>query len=190
MIVIQPYQYRRMPWKNGGGSTTEIAISPGGAGLDDFDWRVSIAGVAEAGAFSAFPGIDRTLSVLDGAGLRLEIDGGSVTLIRRSPPLAFPGDANVQATPIDGPITDLNIMTRRRRYRHTMLRLTARQEMTVWCCGAVNLIFSVRDVRIEQDGAAAEVGAGATARFDGPAGPLELTGSGLLEIYLIEVFAL
>jgi hypothetical protein len=52
------------------------------------------------------------------------------------------------------------------------------------------MIVSVRDIRIARDGASMDVAAGGTVRFDEPAGPLELTGSGLLEIYLIELFAL
>ena len=41
MRILRAPDYRRMPWKNGGGETTEIAVFPAGAGLDDFDWRVS-----------------------------------------------------------------------------------------------------------------------------------------------------
>jgi environmental stress-induced protein Ves len=47
-----------MPWKNGGGETTEIAVFPDGAGLSDFDWRVSMARVDGDGPFSSFPGIE------------------------------------------------------------------------------------------------------------------------------------
>ena len=35
--------YHTMPWKNGGGSTTELAIFPAGANLDNFVWRLSTA---------------------------------------------------------------------------------------------------------------------------------------------------
>ena len=34
------------PWKNGLGQTRELACWPPGAGLDDFEWRVSVATVA------------------------------------------------------------------------------------------------------------------------------------------------
>ncbi|MGH8415137.1 MAG: HutD family protein, partial [Gammaproteobacteria bacterium] len=39
-----PANYRRMPWKNGCGWTTEIAVFPADAGLTGkpFDWRVSL----------------------------------------------------------------------------------------------------------------------------------------------------
>ena len=34
------------PWKNGGGSTRELACWPLGAGMDAFGWRVSVATIA------------------------------------------------------------------------------------------------------------------------------------------------
>jgi environmental stress-induced protein Ves len=69
MRKLAPPSYRTMPWKNGGGTTIEIARSPEppeGAGLDDLDWRVSMARVDGPGPFSRFEGVDRTLAVLDG----------------------------------------------------------------------------------------------------------------------------
>src|SRR4029453_7140835 len=65
--LLTPNDYRSRPWKNGAGRTTEIAVHPAGAGLDAFAWRVSIASVERNGPFSAFPGIDRTIVLLDGA---------------------------------------------------------------------------------------------------------------------------
>ncbi|TIV74879.1 MAG: HutD family protein, partial [Mesorhizobium sp.] len=32
MRILRAADYRVMPWKNGGGTTTEIAVSPDGAG--------------------------------------------------------------------------------------------------------------------------------------------------------------
>ncbi|MBR7784673.1 HutD family protein, partial [Undibacterium luofuense] len=37
------HDYLTMPWKNGGGSTTELAVFPEQAGLDQFIWRLSTA---------------------------------------------------------------------------------------------------------------------------------------------------
>ena len=108
-----------VPWKNGGGTTTEIALSPEGAGLDAFDWRVSMAEVASDGPFSLFPGIDRTLTVLEGEGMELRIEGREpVMLGQGSDPVAFPGDVPTSAVLKKGPIRDLNVMTRRGRFRH------------------------------------------------------------------------
>ncbi len=103
--------YRRMPWKNGGGVTTEIARAP--AGGDDFDWRVSIADIAEDGPFSAFPGIDRQLLLLDG-GVELCVDATPpVRLELRHARIAFAGEATVQCRLLGGPSRDFNLMTRR-----------------------------------------------------------------------------
>ncbi|MER8582750.1 HutD family protein [Mesorhizobium sp. M1423] len=124
MRIVRASEYRSMPWKNGGGVTTEIAVSPPGAGLDDFDWRVSMALVEGGGPFSGFPGVDRTLALLEGEGMVLDIAGRPpVEITKASAPLAFPADVPTQATLIAGPITDLNVMTRRARATHTVERL-------------------------------------------------------------------
>lgn len=123
--VIRSADYRRMPWKNGGGETIEIAIWPEGATVADFDWRLSMAGVATDGPFSLFPGIDRTLVVLDGEGIELGVgDAPPARLTKASPPFSFPGDVAAGATLISGPITDLNVMTRRGVLAHRVTSLT------------------------------------------------------------------
>lgn len=123
MRVIKPAGYARMPWKNGGGETTEIAVSPSGATLATMDWRISMATVAADGPFSTFPGIDRTLSVLGGA-LTLEIAGRRVELTTSSAPCRFPGDAPTFGYVAGGPVTDLNVMTRRDAFGHDVQRLS------------------------------------------------------------------
>ena len=124
MRILRAADYRVMPWKNGGGTTTEIAVSPDGAGLDDFDWRVSMAQVGSSGPFSSFAGIDRTLSVLEGEGIVLDVAGQpAARLTPASAPFAFPADLPTSAALIAGPITDLNVMTRRGRMRHRVERL-------------------------------------------------------------------
>ncbi|OHV76889.1 HutD family protein [Rhizobium sp. LCM 4573] len=124
MQVLRAADHKRMPWKNGGGETVEIAVFPPGAGLDEFDWRISTATVAADGPFSSFAGVDRTLSILSGAGLMLSIeDRAPVTLDRNSPPCSFSADKPTSARLLGGAITDLNVMTRRGRYTHHVRRL-------------------------------------------------------------------
>lgn len=114
-----------MPWKNGGGSTTEIAIGPAGASLDAFDWRISMAQVATDGPFSNFPSIDRTLAVIQGGGMELTIgDQRPIVLGCETEPLGFAGDTPTTARLLAGEITDLNVMTRRGRFGHRVLRVT------------------------------------------------------------------
>jgi hypothetical protein len=123
MKVLRARDYKRMPWKNGGGETVEIAVFPQDAGLADFDWRISMATVASDGPFSVFPGIDRTLSILDGAGMTLFIgDREPAFLDRDSAPLPFAADTPTSATLVNGPITDLNVMTKRDTLSHAVSR--------------------------------------------------------------------
>lgn len=142
MRILRASDYRSMPWKNGGGTTTEIVVSPAGAGLDDFDWRVSMARVETGGPFSIFAGIDRTLSILEGEGMGLSIAGHEpVDLTRTSEPLFFPADAATDATLPAGPITDLNVMTRRGRAHHTVRRVVLSEPLELTTETAATLVF-------------------------------------------------
>ncbi|MDX8438302.1 HutD/Ves family protein [Mesorhizobium australafricanum] len=144
MRILRAAGYRVMPWKNGGGTTTEIAVSPHSAGLDDFDWRVSMARVETSGPFSSFAGIDRTLSVLEGDGIVLDIAGRPpVRLAAASAPLAFPGDVPTSAALINGPITDLNVMTRRGRMTHKVERRPLSGEIRLRPNADTTLILAV-----------------------------------------------
>ena len=113
-ITLLPAAGRpEVPWRNGGGTTREIACHPPGAGTDAFTWHISMAQVAQAGAFSHFGGIDRVLTILDGA-LILRVQGDApVTLKAASRPHVFPGDVPCMGTPVGGVVSDLNVMTRR-----------------------------------------------------------------------------
>ncbi|MDX3928644.1 MAG: HutD family protein [Shinella sp.] len=123
--LLRSGDYRRMPWKNGGGETVEIAVHPEASDLAAFGWRVSIATVASDGPFSVFPGIDRTLAVLSGGGMELDIEGmGKYVLTPISEPLSFAADAPTAARLSAGAITDLNVMTRRGAFSHRMQHST------------------------------------------------------------------
>ncbi|MFG1428253.1 HutD/Ves family protein [Roseixanthobacter glucoisosaccharinicivorans] len=145
MRIVRAADCRRMAWKNGGGETVEILTVPEGAGLSDFDWRISSATVASAGPFSAFAGIDRTLCVLSGEGLTLAVPPHApVRLDPASAPYRFPGEAAVFGTPHGGPVVDLNIMTRRARFTHEVTRLTLDAPLSVPSAGADVVIFVVQ----------------------------------------------
>jgi environmental stress-induced protein Ves len=110
-----------MPWKNGGGETIELAVSPQSAAFEDFDWRLSAAHVACDGPFSRFPGVDRTLGVTSGSRMTLAMpDRSDLTLTPRSLPLEFSGELAIEAKLLNGPVDDLNVMTRRGRFGHHM----------------------------------------------------------------------
>ncbi|MGT2526745.1 HutD/Ves family protein [Streptomyces nojiriensis] len=100
-------------WKNGGGVTREIAAFPDGAGMDDFLWRASLAEVAADGPFSAFPGIDRTLTLAEGAGMDLVVGGARRLVDERFAPQDFPGDEPTDCRLLSGPVVNFNVMYRR-----------------------------------------------------------------------------
>ncbi len=116
--VIRNHDLVRVPWKNGGGTTAEVAAFPEGSGFETFGWRVSMADVASDGPFSLFPGIDRTLIVVKGNGIELDVEGVAYPLDRASPKLSFSGDDITTGRLLSGPIRDLNVMTRRGQFRH------------------------------------------------------------------------
>jgi len=121
LTLLTPADARRVPWRNGLGLTTEILFEP--LDGDRFLWRVSVADVAAAGPFSAFPGYDRLIAVVEGAGMRLTVDGAAPVERRRmEPAFAFPGEAAVDCALLGGPIRDFNLM---------LDRATARGAVTV-----------------------------------------------------------
>ena len=144
MRILRASDYKIMPWKNGGGETTEIAVSPDDAGLADFDWRVSMAKVASDGPFSAFSGIDRTLAILEGAGIVLSVEGAEPKqLTLETAPHAFPADVRSSATLISGMVVDFNVMSRRGKIHHEVERLTAPKDSQA---GSMRLILCSRGV--------------------------------------------
>jgi uncharacterized protein len=96
-------------WRNGGGVTRELLAWP-----DARDWKVrlSVAEVERDGPFSHFPGVERWFAVLQGAGVRLDIDGAAHTALAGGEPLRFAGTAAVDCRLIDGPTRDFNLMLR------------------------------------------------------------------------------
>jgi uncharacterized protein len=112
-------QLRATPWKNGGGVTREIACHPPHAGMQNFDWRISIAHIASDGDFSVFTGVDRVITLLDGGGVQLSSADDSVLHVLDTPlqPFAFSGDVEVHGRLLDGDCHDLNVMTRRAVYQ-------------------------------------------------------------------------
>lgn len=157
MRIIGAADYKVMPWKNGGGTTTEIAVFPEGAPLSDFDWRISMAHVGADGPFSAFPGIDRTLSVLTGNGIRLAFDDGeTVSLDRSTLPFFFAADRGVEGVLVDGPIDDLNVMSRRGAWSHGVERLTGGSHEVTTERGLLVLVARQGDWQVNGTALAAE----------------------------------
>lgn len=110
MNIYNSNSFKVMPWKNGGGTTTEIYRHSRG---EEIILRLSSANVSQNGPFSIFPNIDRILFLISGKGFRLDFDDHEVLLDRPHYPIEFQGEENINCTLIDGPCVDFNIMTNR-----------------------------------------------------------------------------
>ena len=99
-----------MPWANGRGTSYEIACDRNSN--DAWTWRLAMAPVHEDGPFSRIDCVNRSLVVVEGAGMALSVDRKKL----QCAPLQvvqFRGEAVTEATLVDGPITDINLMIRR-----------------------------------------------------------------------------
>ena len=100
--ILNEKNFIQMPWKNGGGVTSELFK------LDDI-FRLSRAVVSRDGPFSIYTGLDRTLVLLEGKGFKLNGEDFYTTFA----PLEFTGEEAVNCKLIDGPCIDFNVMTNR-----------------------------------------------------------------------------
>ena len=187
MRLLRAANHRRMPWKNGGGVTTEIAVFPAGAGLDAFEWRLSMATVASDGPFSLFAGVDRTLAVLEGEGIVLSVEGRSEQRITPgSPPVSFAADRPTSAKLVSGAVTDLNAMIRRGVWTHRMERLIVDGKAAIADGGDRAIVFCARgSVAISDGEERLALSLHDAALVDGL--PLEATGSGPAALYVVRL---
>ena len=136
MRHLKAENYRRQPWKNGGGFTTELMVEPlppalcshtivpaGARGRGGFLWRLSIAHVEQSGPFSDFAGYERTIVLLSGDGMELDFDEAPTARIDRSEePFVFDGGWKANCRLIGGPVKDLNLIVDR-ALAHAELRV-------------------------------------------------------------------
>jgi environmental stress-induced protein Ves len=141
-----------LPWKSGGGSTTEIAVFPPDAAYDSFDWRVGLATVAADGPFASFPGAERTLVLLEGHGMTLEIDGAPTLVSKAEPVTTFDGESRVHVRLNRGPSTGFCVMTRLDRCWHRFGRRLLDGPSTFVARADVTLLFLAEGEALELRG--------------------------------------
>lgn len=111
LTILSPETFKTIPWKNGLGQTTELAINSGG-NLDNFNWRLSIASVVNDGDFSNFSGYQRNLVLIEGEGLILDHRNGDIDELTNLLDIAhFDGGSKTHGSLVNGGIKDFNIMT-------------------------------------------------------------------------------
>ncbi|QLY27119.1 HutD family protein [Bdellovibrio sp. KM01] len=141
MITYLPKaSYKIMPWKNGKGLTSQIALGPEGSSFpDNFSWRISSAQVNSNDPFSKFSGCDRLLMVTQGAGLSLN---GSHLLPLQV--ISFAGETEIQAELIEGPVVDLGVIFKRDSVRAEMKVLNLSEIAELSLEDGIHFIFCLR----------------------------------------------
>jgi environmental stress-induced protein Ves len=173
-----------VPWKNGGGVTRDVIVSPAGATMDDFDWRISIAEIASSGPFSRFPGIDRKLAVLEGE-VVLTVEGNAPAVLDpHSAALDFHGESAVQADLVGGPSMDLNVMTRRGKFNS---KLNILSDTQLYIRNVQTIVITMTSLKITRAGEAIPMARLDALLIEEPAA-LTVVPAGA-DYYLIEISA-
>jgi environmental stress-induced protein Ves len=109
--LLDPSGFRTVPWKNGGGTATDIAVRPAADG--DVAWRVGTAGILKDGPFSDYEGVTRTFSIVEGPGVHLDFAGEGTRTLDRDHPTRFAGAPAPFCRLRDGQAaTAFNLLTR------------------------------------------------------------------------------
>ena len=177
-----------VPWKNGGGLTREVAAHPPESNLGNFDWRVSLAEVSRGGPFSSFPGVDRHMAVIAGR-LEVTIPGrDALSLSSDSAPLSFAGELPVYAEPRSAIVTDLNVMTRRARFRARLTRCTVAAHTPVRLEADTTLLLALAQLTLRAPSIDANLSALDAARFGADAHTLTVHSAAAgAAFWLIEI---
>ncbi|MER5207754.1 HutD family protein [Streptomyces sp. NPDC002825] len=141
-------------WRNGGGATREVVSWP--VGDEEFQWRASVADIDRDGPFSAFPGVDRTFTLVAGEGVRLTAPGVFDRTARVGEPLGFAGELELSAELSGGACRVFNIMVRRGRRVARVERVTE----TVTPVGGHAGVFYVMRGQWQPGGGQGSLGAG------------------------------
>lgn len=190
-LILRAADRVAVPWKNGGGLTREVAVHPPGSGLGNFDWRVSLAEVRRGGPFSTFTGVDRQMAVISG---RLELsiaDRETVSLSSDSTPVSFSGDLPASAEPVQPPVIDLNVMTRRGAFVARLRRCRASASATLRLKAQITLVLALVPLTLHAPCVKGTLCALDAAQFSPdrcPPGHLSIKGAAV-DFWLIEIAA-
>ena len=154
IVRLDPKAYRRTPWKNGGGVTTDIAddyapgVPPGS--WSGMLWRFGHTQISEPAPFSDLSGFDRILTVIGGRGLWLDIEGGAALDVREPfRPVRFRGEDRIVSRLEAGPVAVLNLLADRTKYEIGVLILSSGDERQL--DAAINVVYAIEDSAVTID---------------------------------------
>ena len=124
ITLLDPSQYRRTPWKNGGGVTVDIAEQ------DDV-WRFGRTPITTPGPFSDYAGFDRLQVLVAGRGLVLDTPDGEIDVRTPFKPVRFTGETRIVSRLESGPVEVVNLIGARAKVRIALEVLQADSALTV-----------------------------------------------------------
>jgi environmental stress-induced protein Ves len=181
--------FTRQPWKNGAGVTTQLALHEEG---ERWVWRLSLAEVAQSGPFSDFAGYERTIMLVEGAGMELEVDGRATDALRLPyRPFVFDGGARTRCSLLSGPVKDLNLIVDRARAGASLDVIDTNRFRGTRLEARWTLAYALRGwTRVVADAVECTLAPGELLRLDGARGAdLDLVGldqSALVALVRIE----
>jgi environmental stress-induced protein Ves len=168
---LDPGQYRRTPWRNGGGTTVDIAFANDG---DRELWRFGRTPIVEPGPFSDYSGFDRAQVLVAGSGLVLETPSGEIDVRQPFRPVRFAGETPIVSRLEAGPVEVVNLIGARGR---VTIDITVLDEDRVLRVGpGTHIAYNPRgEAKLELDGQRFELAADHGLRLDAVA-PSRLAG--------------
>lgn len=109
MQVLRNAELAVSRWPNGAGRKADLLAGEG--------WMAGFAWLDADAPFSNLPGMDRTITLVEGPGFTLDIEGQDLAVLSRFVPARFDGGAATRCR-VEGASRVLNVMTHRDLYHH------------------------------------------------------------------------
>jgi uncharacterized protein len=106
IALLTPSHYRAIPWKNGGGLSTDIATDATGGEI----WRFGRTPISVAGPFSDYTGYDRVQVLINGRGLVLDGPDGEIDLRTPFKVVRYKGELPLVSRLEAGPVEVVNLI--------------------------------------------------------------------------------
>lgn len=184
LTILSPEAFKTIPWKNGLGHTTELAINNGG-NLDDFDWRLSIASVVNDGEFSNFSGYQRNLVLIEGSGLILDHGNGDIDKLTNLLDIAhFDGGNKTYGSLVNGAIKDFNVITNQQSYNAQVDSYTGSKKLSFTpTVKTVAFVYSLTDeTKIQSKQQSLQLPVGHLVKVEKTQDEIHITGKNLIII--------
>lgn len=167
ITLLDPVSYRSTPWKNGRGTTVDIAFS-------GESWRFGRTPIVEPGPFSDYTGYDRVQALVAGSGLVLQTPSGEIDVRQPFRPVRFMGETPIVSRLEAGPVEVVNLIGARAEVAIDMAVLD--EGHTLNLPPGIHVAYNPRgDALVAVQGSERPLGPDYSLRLQ-LTGPLRLTG--------------